>query len=228
MRKVVYTCLTGNYDDLKEPLVYNPDWTHICYIDNHKMILKSRIGPYKILSVHNDLNLDSVKLARRYKILALGVADFDIIVWHDANMRINCNLDELVEKYLGNSDLALATHPERDCLFDEGVACVKLEKDSKTIVLKQLLDYENFDMPKNYGLYATGVLLRKKFDGLTIEFYNRWWQQVREYSRRDQISFPYCLRNFGSRMNINNFSFSDMLRWFPKTKHNPNEFGGKY
>ena len=32
-RKVVYTCISGNYDTLKDPTVVTPGWEYICFTD---------------------------------------------------------------------------------------------------------------------------------------------------------------------------------------------------
>ena len=34
MNKVVYTCITGAYDTLRQPLATRPDWDYICFTDN--------------------------------------------------------------------------------------------------------------------------------------------------------------------------------------------------
>lgn len=224
-KRIVYTCITGDYDELRLPTRYNMDWTHLCFTDNQEMLMRERIGPYKILPVHNDIETDDVRLARRHKILGLGVNEADIFIWHDANMYINCNLNEFANK-LGDADLALAIHPERNDLFDEIKRCVELKKDDKVTLNKQLEIYKGIEK-RPTGLWATGVLIRRKITCNLNFFYYKWWHHVQLLSRRDQISLAYCL-NIEKGIKINTFSFQEMLENFPKQKHNPNEFGGKY
>ena len=219
MKKTIYTCLTGNYDNLKEPKIVTEGWDYICFTDNSKVTS----NVYKIVYINERLH--PVKLARKYKILAPDIYKSDVFIWHDANMQINCNLDEL-EKILGNNDFMLAVHPERNCLYEEALKCIELKKDSKEILSKQIIRYHNLKMPYHWGLYATGVMIRRRFDRRTIKLYIDWWEEVKKYSRRDQVSLPFCLWN--NHVTIKTWNFKEMLEKFIKSKHNKNEFGGKY
>lgn len=224
--KIVYTCITGNYDKLHVPLIHNSNWTHICFTDNPFLLEKERIYSYKILPVENNLNLDPVRLARMYKILGLGVNDVDYIVWHDANLQISCDLDMLLSKHLkDDTQLVLSKHPRRNCLYNEANKCIKLGKDSKDIIDNQVNHYIDEGMPYSYGLYETGFLIRRKFSNDI--FYRKWWEEVQNYSRRDQISFPYCTwkyLQFAPKIN----TINNLRDYFIKVKHQKNEFGGKY
>lgn len=215
---ICYTCITGDYDNLRDPLVITEGWKYVCFTNNPK--ITSNI--YEIIRI--DSNLHPVKLARKYKILAPGIKE-DIFIWHDANMQVNCDLNEF-SKRLGNSDLMLALHPERNCLYKEALRCIELKKDNKEILSKQIIRYHGLKMPYNYRLYATGVMVRRKFDQRTIKLYTDWWDEVEKHSRRDQVSFPFCLWN--NQIKLKTFSFQEMLEKFPKFKHNKNNFGGQY
>ena len=45
--------------------------------------------------------------------------------------------------------------------------------------------------PKNNGLWANGVLIRKHNDPDIIKMNEMWWQEIQNGSRRDQLSAPY-------------------------------------
>ena len=61
----IYTCITGNYDKLQEPLVYNKDIDYICFTDD--MRIKSRY--WNILSMPVELRyLPIIKQQRILKI----------------------------------------------------------------------------------------------------------------------------------------------------------------
>lgn len=225
--KVIYTCITGNYDNLKVPLIHNSNWEHICFTDNPVLLEKRNVGLYKILPI-DVKGIDSVRLARMYKILGLGINDADISIWHDANFQICCDLDDLVKKYLKEDiELVLAKHPQRSCLYSESEKCIKLGKDNLFTINTQVEHYKNDGMSENYKLYETGILIRRKFnDNL---FYRKWWEEVYNYSRRDQISFPYCLWKYLQfAPNIYAVPAKELRDNFIKLKHNKNTFGGKY
>lgn len=217
---VCYTCIVDDYDCLRDPVVVTDRWKYICFTNNSKVT--SNI--YEIVEISD--NIHPVKLARKYKILAPDIGTHqDIFIWHDANMQVNCDLNEFVRR-LGNSDLMLSVHPERNCLYKEALRCIELKKDNKEILSKQIIRYHNLKMPYHWGLYATGVLIRRRFDQRTFKLYTDWWKEVENYSRRDQISLPFCLWN--NQIKLKTFSFKEMLEKFLKFKHNKNQFGGKY
>ena len=37
-RGVVYTCLTGNYDTLREHKYLNKNWDYVCFTDDEKLL----------------------------------------------------------------------------------------------------------------------------------------------------------------------------------------------
>lgn len=215
---ICYTCMTGEYDNLRDPLIVTEGWKYICFTNNSKVTS----NVYEVIKINE--NIHPVKLARKYKILAPGIKD-DVFIWHDANMQVNCDLNGLVKR-LGNSDLMLAVHPERKCLYKEAIRCMELGKDDKKILSKQIVRYRGLHMPYNWGLYATGVLIRRRFDHRTVKLYADWWEEVKNYSRRDQVSFPFCLLK--NSIKLKTFSFKEMVEKFIKFKHNKNNFGGKY
>ena len=64
-RKVVYTAIIGNYDELKEPKVISEGFDYVCFTDDVK--LKSKV--WKIIVVDNPQRLDNTRLSRKIKIL---------------------------------------------------------------------------------------------------------------------------------------------------------------
>lgn len=38
VRSVVYTCLTGGYDSLKEHRYVDDDWDYVCFTDNKELL----------------------------------------------------------------------------------------------------------------------------------------------------------------------------------------------
>lgn len=65
MKAVVYTCITGGYDSLKDPLVVSKDVDYICFTDNMNLIS----NVWHIWPIPNELKLLSdVKKQRIVKI----------------------------------------------------------------------------------------------------------------------------------------------------------------
>ena len=71
--------------------------------------------------------------------------------------------------------------------------CVKLKKDTKENVDRQLNAYRKEGFPEHYGLPQTCILLRYHNEESCIKLMETWWEQLEKYSHRDQLSFNYAL-----------------------------------
>jgi O-antigen biosynthesis protein len=197
MNKIIYTCITGSYDQLHQPLINNPDWKHVCY--SNKSIHEG--GEWEIRKISGS----TAKDARKIKIVT--PFDYDVSIWIDGNMKINCNLDKFVSQHL-KTDFGLMTHG-RDCIYDEAAECVLKNKDSREVIEKQMSRYLTEGYPKNNGLVATGIIIRQNNDKVK-SFCKRWWREVEKGSRRDQLSFNYVMWEYAVDYNL--FPFFPTVR----------------
>lgn len=189
MKKVIYTCITGGYDTLKRPTVITKGWDYICYTDNNE--LKSDFWKIIILPKEE-------KLERKVKILQPFKAD--ISIWCDASILIRCNLNWFVKKYhIG--DFTLMNHIARNCVYEEAEACIKLQKDDPEIINNQVAFYRSNNYPENNGMVSTGIMIRNKRI-INHDFFRNWWKEVKNRSRRDQISFNYVANKFNLKYNL--------------------------
>ena len=81
MNKIcVYTCITGNYDNLIE-INKEKGIDYLCFTNNKKIKSKS----WKIIYIE-DKKLTNVELARKVKILGNEITNkYDITIWKDGN-----------------------------------------------------------------------------------------------------------------------------------------------
>ena len=180
-KKVIYTCIIGDYDTLKEPLIVTEGWDYICFTDQD---FKSDV--WKIVKVGRS----DVKEQRKKKIYNQYLLEmYKYSIWVDGSMYVNCDLNEFLYQNL-EGDFTLMKHPTRNCTYQEAQACIHLDKDNTATIMQQLLDYKEKGFPANNGMVATGVMIRKH----TIEvklFCRSWWNEVFDHSKRDQLSFNY-------------------------------------
>jgi hypothetical protein len=205
-RKCVYTVLIGKYDSLKLPSVISPGWEYICFTDNHE--LKSDIWDIRFIDCDTDLN--ATKNSRKVKILShqfLG-NDYNLSVFVEGKIRINCNLDDFLTHVIKvddrKADLILPVHPIRKCIYDEFNACVKSNRETAEVAQKLKSFYEKEQYPHNYGLNSCTMLIKKNSDNLNT-FMDRWWEMVRDWSQRDQLSFNYILWKYNGLIQISSF-----------------------
>ncbi|RAP47569.1 MAG: hypothetical protein BZ135_02025 [Methanosphaera sp. rholeuAM6] len=214
-KMVVYTALTGNYDELVTPSVRNPKFDYICFTDNPN--LKSNFWTIQLME---DLELDSVRKARHYKILPHKyLKDYDYSLWIDANFDIIGDVEEYIAKHSKNHKLLAMKHDLRDDIYDEAEACKKLEKDDQEIINKQIDRYKEDNYPQHNGLVASGILFRKHNDHKIKLIMNDWYSEVYNYSKRDQLSFNYvCWKHDFQYDESDEFYFKN--QYFQRLYHN--------
>ena len=218
LKKCLFCGLTGDYDKLKEPKYITPGWDYICFTNNEK--LKSKVWDIRLIEDHG---LGNRRLSRRVWTLYQDyVNDYDLSISTGAQMQATCNLDKFVEKFLPDCDdidMSISKHPNRNCIYHEATRCYK--RDNPRIIKNQMAFYEKEGYPKNSGLIASGIIIRKHHRKNVEEHCERWWEQIYKYSFRDQLSFNYVLWKY-KLVNINYFSY-DIIRgkggYFKKHKH---------
>lgn len=219
-RKVVYTCITGRYDELSNHS-FTPEkgWDYICFSDINLSNEANKKWSLKQLKFRN---LDNSRNQRWHKINAHQILnEYDYSLYVDANINIVSSklfkiIDNLIEK---SSRIAFPPHPQRNCIYDEFEACKELNKDD-TSTMKEFMEYaRGIGYPTHNGLYASGIILRRHNDEKIIKTMERWWDYIKGYSLRDQLSLPVALREEGitsDLINIGIFNKSEgVIRFWP-------------
>lgn len=187
-KKVVYTAITGNYDELYTPEYVNNGWDYICFTDNPDLTSKF----WQIRKMEESDDLDPIKKARKYKIQPHHyLPEYDVSLWVDGNFKIIGNIDDYIGRYVLKSSMMCIDHPDRDCVYQEAKAVVELKKDIEYIVSTQINKYMGENYPPNNGMIASGILYRKHNDPVIKDLMGGWWDEVKTMSRRDQLSFNY-------------------------------------
>lgn len=211
MGSVVYTSIFGDYDVLKDPLVYSDDIDYICFTDNTKF--KSDIWNIRIFGRYRD----PVRSAKRFKVGPhVFLKEYEYSLWVDGSLRLKVIPD--IEKMLEGKTIALAKHPERDCIYTEGVACIQSGRDIENKIRKQLNTYIDQGYPRGGGLYMSGLTFRKHNDRKLSELNELWWYHICTQSTRDQISFPVVFRDYPIG-NISQATWDSMVDIFSHEYH---------
>lgn len=202
---VVYTAILGDYDDLKNEEVKIPGCDFICFTDDHNL----RSNLFNIVLCKR-MYRDQTRDNRLYKILPHKfLKNYEYSLYIDGSVLVKTkNIIGLVKKYLKYSNLAVFSHPERDCIYDEAVACIKAKKDKKYIIEKQIRRYKKEGYPEHNGLTENTILLRRHNAPDIISLGEAWWKEVDSFSKRDQLSFNYV-----AWRNKFNFTIMDGFLW---------------
>ncbi len=221
MKCVVYTAIYGEKDTLKDPLVINPNVDYLCFTDNKN--IKSNV--WKIIH-HPAIHTDPVRSAKIFKVKPHEfLSDYDISLWVDANFLIKTDLQTFFQKsdFLSKAGMMLFQHDQgRNCIYDEANTIMQDRKDDPALVTAQMNKYREEKFPPQHGLSANSIMLKKHNDSAIIALGDKWWSEIQQYSRRDQLSLYYCIWKLDIRHYLLKFPRYNIRNneWFCWMPHN--------
>jgi len=121
-------------------------------------------------------------------------------VWIDSSAIILDlkSLWEMCEVFLNSSkNLFIEKHPSRDCVYDELEANIILQKDDEGAMRRHVMGYKNEGYPANFGMVETGFQIRNISNEKFQEFSSMLWREITNKTRRDQLSWNYCVWKLG-------------------------------
>ena len=189
---VLYTAIFGKMGRFNIPGVSIPDVDKFCFTD-----LNVQSHFYQV----KEMDLSRLVSVRRQRFIKICIPDeifdnYEYSVYLDCKRPYSIDFKYLLKCMAPDSDFLTRKHRRRTCVYDEGEFCIGKKKDKETTILDQLDFYRSENYPSHNGLYASGFLLRRHTKKLK-EFSKLWWEQVKKYSYRDQISLPYVAWKHG-------------------------------
>jgi Protein of unknown function (DUF616) len=148
-----------------------------------------------------DKFIDPRRNSRAPKLLSHQYCDTEYSIWLDGNMSLLDTPENLIEKYLKDTDIAVFNHTARDCIYEEATKCAVAGLDDPEILIEQAKTYENRGYGKNKGLCECGFIIRRHTPKV-IQLNNFWWSEYCRHSVRDQISFMFAVDSIGIRVNV--------------------------
>jgi len=183
---VIYTALFGDYDYLNDVDEIDERCDYICFTDDR--LLESKTWNVVYIKPH----LSSSMMNRVIKILPHKyLREYVASIYVDANIQIKKIPFFLFENNLSEHDFWAYRHTVRDCIYSEGLACVKSRKAKCKPVLNQLEAYLMEGFPRGYGLTENRVLIRNHNDKVVVSLMNKWWIEMNTRTQRDQLSLFY-------------------------------------
>lgn len=211
---IVFTVIIGGYDSLKSILgVKNPGWKYICITDD----LSIEANGWTLIHVSKlspPVGLEGNKLQRWVKVIG-GVKFFGCdTIYLDGSHELVKDVTE-IWRHVGK-DIALKRHPSRSCYIDEGEACKRLGKAEKEAIEAQINEYKSYGLPVNYGMYETGIILRKYISDV-VRFCELWYGEIERHTHRDQLSITWALFETGIQFNV--FEPSEFNKYIKIHRH---------
>jgi len=203
-QKVIYTAIFGNYEGLL-PQKEIAGWDFVCFTDNPFL----KASPWQIRLIEPPVPGDYTRSNRFIKINPhLFFPDYEISIFIDGNMLVIGNPDRLVETVLADYAMACFDHEQakrdpRNCIYSEYNFLKQLAehqgiyKDDPQVMKQHIEFLRAHQYPERMGLIVGTVLVRRHRDPQLIRVMEDWWYMVKNYSKRDQLSFNYVAWKHG-------------------------------
>ena len=212
-RIVVYTCLFGNYEALKEPKAPDPRVEWIVFTDNPNLtskIFNVVLITEALSSVRRTSRLPKI-LAHRY------LPPHDISLYVDASLQVvGSDVVGFVEAALGNEDAALFKHHEFRTVFEEIQLCRDLGIERPEICDRMVEIYSETKEFKNPPIFENMLIVRR--NNSAVKRCNEyWWSLFREGAQRDQLSLALAQHTTGIQIAEiklgEQVRFNSFVRW---------------
>jgi hypothetical protein len=126
--------------------------------------------------------------AKIYKVLSHWFIDDEWAVWIDGSIKLKLTEQQLINM-TKPYNVGVFYHPGRRCVYGEGEHCINRKKDDPAKIRKQLNYYREIGYPEMNGLAFCGIIIRRQTKKVK-ELNEEWWEHIKAFSVRDQISFP--------------------------------------
>lgn len=190
MKIAVVTASVGT-NDLLNQIKWSDEVDYHAFVEPSKLNFDGIWKRHECVDFSTDVTYKNRRAAKIYKICPhLFLPNYDYYIWLDSTHVLEKNPKEIIEEHLKNNDIAVFEHPERNCVYEEGICVKKINFDHHELVINQLEFYKKMNYPPKNGLYELPARIQRN-TRLTQKMGLMWWEQICKFSSRDQISFPF-------------------------------------
>jgi len=189
----LYTAIASNYDPPRAPQFLDPRYDYFIFSDRPV----PDFGVYRIKPI-TYISDDPTRTARFVKTHPHHLLPvYDVAIWIDANITIRGDIYPLIKAFLASKKpVAAIPHPYRRTVYEELEACIRLNKDRKEVMQEQISHLKETGFTHD-DLVETGFMMFDLRHECVGRFLDLWWALIDRYSRRDQLSVNYAMRQAG-------------------------------
>lgn len=202
-RLVIYTCITGAYEELKDPLSVDGSVDYVCFTDNEELCGSVR-GVWKFLPVPF-IGRTPAETSRYCKLRPhLLFPEYEYSLWMDGNVTIaDSGLYSRLNEMMDGGVLAAGLkHGSRDDIYDEAYRILYGRRERLLPVMKTVKFLRRSGMPRHFGLYENNVIFRRHSSPEVVAFDEMWWNMFLRLCGRDQLSHTFCLWKTGLKYDL--------------------------
>ena len=159
---------------------------------------------WTILKIDKELKVLNKNIIKRQRFFKthphLFFKNYDLSIYIDSTFEIKGKLDEFLLRILTPKlSIYVLEHPGRNSINNEFKQVVKAHLDSNKTISSIQNKYNNENFPDRNGLAECCLIIRKHNDINCINFMNNWFNEIKLYSHRDQLSFNYIFWKTGNK-----------------------------
>lgn len=188
MKIALITANIGSFDEIKGIPQQTIPVDYYCYFDNNL--------PYPLPNLNNRLKSKYVKI-QTHRFLP----GYDAYIWIDGRVEITADVfaEEMI-KGLGENDVAIFSHPERETVGQEiEFMQQQMSKGNSYLfsrygnqgIEKEAIFYQDKKVWHS-PLFACTIFARKN-NNTTNYAFDEWWRRCIEFSYFDQTMFSYAM-----------------------------------
>ena len=195
----VYSCVVGRYDRELMPVEPTDGIAYVCFTDAPASLeaegweLRPLRHPPHVTGGH--------AINRWHKIFAHRL--FPGTRWSvylDGNLRFAGSFSALVDTVeREQAGLGAFRHPDGHDLEEEIAACRKLKFTRRDLarIDDQIEAYRQSGLPFDRVIPTNSLLVRDHTSSLVASAMDLWWDHICRFTRRDQVSLPFVIRETG-------------------------------
>lgn len=191
---VVYSCITGAYDNPLEPLFFSEHIDYVMYFS--EKTTKHNGWNIREIPEHIAAGRSNVEINRYIKFHPheLFANTYDAAIYIDGNIQPVSDLSYYADLIQPEAGISLHHHRVRNNIRDEIEACKALDKGDGQKMDAQLQRYLAAGFPLDYGVLECNVIASDLHSTRSKQIFADWWDEFNAAgSGRDQLSLPYVL-----------------------------------
>ncbi len=198
---VVYSCITGDYDNILEPVYIPNNIKYVLYTNSEKVNSinwEIRKIPENIKKINNNILINRYIKMHPHELFK---NEFDYSIYIDGNIKTISDLSPFINQINNKTGLAIHRHYARDDVYMEVDTCILYKKGNKEKLMNQAQSYKKEGMPTHFGLLECNVIVSDLKSESAKAILDSWWDEfIKSESFRDQISLPYIIWKMGYKI----------------------------
>ena len=194
---IIYTCITGGYDSLPEPVTVPEDFHFVCFASSPESFKSTS---WELRPLPSTAKGGNKQKSRYPKFLPHEFfPDCRYSLWMDANIRISdaAFFDIIRDKVRQGVRFAAIRHPLRDDVYQEAEECIRIGRAASEDMKKVCSFLKSEAYPEHSGMTENNIILREHNDPEVVASDIQWKELFDRFPFRDQLLSGYCLKSHG-------------------------------